>query len=79
MKFAFVAAEKASGEFKVTELCHALRLSPSGFYAWRQREPSTRAKKDIELMFRTDSVEEAYDWLVLQLAEKALGQPGATL
>jgi uncharacterized protein (TIGR00730 family) len=37
------------------------------------------AKKDIELMFRTDSVEEAYDWLVLQLAEKALAQPGATL
>jgi len=37
------------------------------------------AKKDIELVFRTDSVEEAYDWLILQLAEKALGQPGATL
>jgi hypothetical protein len=30
-------------------------------------------------MFRTDSVDEAYDWLVLQLAEKALAQPGATL
>ena len=37
------------------------------------------AKKDTELMFRTDSVDEAYDWLILQLAEKALGQPGATL
>ena len=35
--------------------------------------------QDIELMFRTDSVDEAYDWLVLQLAERALGQPGATL
>src|SRR3954453_18234779 len=35
--------------------------------------------KDTELMFRTDSVDEAYDWLILQLAEKALGQPGATL
>jgi uncharacterized protein (TIGR00730 family) len=34
---------------------------------------------DIELMFRTDSVDEAYDWVVLQLAEKALAQPGATL
>ncbi|MBW8905189.1 MAG: TIGR00730 family Rossman fold protein [Betaproteobacteria bacterium] len=34
---------------------------------------------DINLMFRTDSVDEAYDWIVLQLAEKALGQPGATL
>ena len=34
---------------------------------------------DIELMFRTDSVDEAYDWIVLQLAQKALAQPGATL
>jgi hypothetical protein len=30
-------------------------------------------------MYRTDSIDEAYDWIVLQLAEKALGQPGATL
>lgn len=35
--------------------------------------------RDIELMYRTDSVVEAYDWLVLQLAEHALGKPGATL
>lgn len=34
---------------------------------------------DIALVHRTDSVDEAFDWLVLQLAEKALGQPGATL
>jgi uncharacterized protein (TIGR00730 family) len=34
---------------------------------------------DIELMYRTDSVDEAYDWIILQLAEKALAQPGATL
>jgi uncharacterized protein (TIGR00730 family) len=34
---------------------------------------------DIALMFRTDSVDEAYDWIVRQLAEKALAQPGATL
>jgi hypothetical protein len=34
---------------------------------------------DIELVYRTDSVDEAYEWIVRQLAEKALGQPGATL
>lgn len=49
MKFAFVAAEKATKEFKVRELCRALRVSPSGYYAWCKREPSERAKKDIEL------------------------------
>jgi uncharacterized protein (TIGR00730 family) len=35
--------------------------------------------KDIELMHRTDSVDDAYEWIVRQLAEKALAQPGATL
>ena len=35
--------------------------------------------KDVELVYRTDSVDEAFDWVVLQLAEKALGQPGATM
>jgi hypothetical protein len=35
--------------------------------------------KDIQLVHRTDSVDDAYAWIVQQLAEKALGQPGATL
>src|SRR5204863_373079 len=35
--------------------------------------------RDVELVHRTDSVDEAYDWLVLQLAEHALAQPGPTL
>jgi len=35
--------------------------------------------EDVELVHRTDSVDEAFDWIVLQLAEKALGQPGATM
>ncbi len=35
--------------------------------------------EDTQLMHRTDSVDDAYDWIVKQLAEKALGQPGATL
>ena len=39
----------------------------------------TIGPEDIGLMHRTDSVDDAYDWIVLQLAEKALGQPGAIL
>jgi hypothetical protein len=35
--------------------------------------------RDIELMHRTDSIDDAYEWIVLQLAEHALGQPGLTL
>jgi uncharacterized protein (TIGR00730 family) len=35
--------------------------------------------KDVELMRFTDSVDEAYDWIVKQLTEHALGKPGPTL
>jgi len=35
--------------------------------------------EDIDLVHRTDSVDDAYVWVVRQLTEKALGQPGATL
>jgi uncharacterized protein (TIGR00730 family) len=39
----------------------------------------TISAPDVDLMFRTDSVDEAYDWIVLRLAEHALGQPGPML
>ena len=34
---------------------------------------------DVDLVYRTDSVEDAYDWLIRELTEQALGQPGAML
>lgn len=34
---------------------------------------------DINLMYRTDSVDDAFDWVVAQLTEHALGRPGAML
>jgi uncharacterized protein (TIGR00730 family) len=34
---------------------------------------------DLELMHYTDSVDEAYDWIVSQLTEHALGEPGPML
>jgi putative transposase len=33
----------------VTKLCRTLGVSKSGYYAWREREPSDRAKADAEL------------------------------
>jgi hypothetical protein len=34
---------------------------------------------DVDLVHRTDSVDDAYDWLIHQLTEQALGKPGAML
>jgi hypothetical protein len=36
-------------------------------------------KQDLQLMHYTDSVEEAYEWIVQRLTESALGQPGPML
>lgn len=39
----------------------------------------TISAADVEIMYRTDSVDEAFDWVVSQLTEHALGKPGAML
>ena len=47
MKFAWIATEKAA--FRVSELCRALDVAPSGYYAWRRRPESPRAARDRHL------------------------------
>ena len=44
MRFEFVAAQKA--HYPVSELCNALEVSTSGYYAWCQREKSQRQVED---------------------------------
>jgi putative transposase len=47
MRFAFIGAEKA--RHSVPKLCRMLRVSPSGYYAWRRRGPSKHALEDSRL------------------------------
>ena len=47
MRFAFIGAEKA--RHSIPTLCRMLRVSRSGYYAWRRREPSRRALEDSRL------------------------------
>jgi len=46
-RFRFVEQEKA--RYPVRILCRAVGVSPSGYYAWRTRAPSTRERSDAAL------------------------------
>ena len=47
MRFTFIAAKKA--EHTVSIICRCLRVTSSGFYAWRRRQESTHASRDRQL------------------------------
>jgi transposase InsO family protein len=53
MRFRFIAAEKANHGIPI--LCRCLRVSPSGFYAWRARPESRHARDDrrLQVLVRT--------------------------
>jgi putative transposase len=60
VKFAFIQAEGAEKlpVGKVSELCRALSVSPSGFYAWRRRPDSAHEKDDCLLALKVAEAHE---------------------
>jgi transposase InsO family protein len=51
-----IHAEKAN--FKIAMMCRCLEVSPSGYYAWREREPSRRAQENAAL---ADAIKQIFD------------------
>jgi transposase InsO family protein len=47
VKFSWIAAEKAG--FRVSDVCRALGVTRSGFYAWARRPESAHARRDRQL------------------------------
>ncbi|MEM7603174.1 MAG: IS3 family transposase [Verrucomicrobiota bacterium] len=49
-QYELIETMREDKKFAVTELCEALGVSRSGFYAWKERPPSAREKENTELV-----------------------------
>jgi len=48
VKYAFIRAH--TDQFRITTMCRVLRVSRSGYYDWKDRPSSARARRDAELL-----------------------------
>jgi putative transposase len=56
MKYLFMEKEKATHTIK--RMCEVLKLSRSGYYAWKNRQPSIRRKENEGLLSRIREIHE---------------------
>ena len=55
-RYRFIAVEKA--QHSVAQLCRVLQVAPSGYYAWRHRQPSRRALANVALTEQIRAIHE---------------------
>jgi putative transposase len=55
-RYRFIAAQEA--QYSVAQLCRVLQVAPSGFYAWRHRQPSRRAQTNALLTEQIRAIHE---------------------
>ncbi len=74
--YRFIDAEKAN--YPVSALCRVLKVSRSGYYAWRDRLPSKRARANAALTERIREIHhrsrETYGYLRVHAELRALGE-----
>jgi putative transposase len=58
-RYRFVAAEAAVGQHRVAVLCRVLQVARSGYYAWKGRGASARAREDAVLTGHIEAVHTA--------------------
>jgi putative transposase len=51
--------EREKAHHAVVQLCQVLGVSPSGYWAWRKRQPSARARADGQLVARIRAIHQA--------------------
>ena len=71
--------EEQRGTWPIVRLCHALGVSTSGYYAWRQRGPSPRAQANATLLVQLRAIHQetraTYGSRRMQAELVARGQP----
>jgi putative transposase len=74
--YRFIDVEKAN--YPVSALCRVLKVSRSGYYAWRDRPPSKRARANATLTERIREIHhrsrETYGYLRVHAELRALGE-----
>jgi len=71
--------EEQRGTWPIVRLCHALGVSTSGYYAWRKRGPSPRARANAALLVQLRAIHQetraTYGSRRMQAELVARGQP----
>lgn len=71
--------EEQRGTWPIVRLCHALGVSTSGYYTWRQRGPSPRAQANVTLLVQLRAIHQetraTYGSRRMQAELVARGQP----
>ena len=74
MKYAWIEGMKG---YSVQMLCRALRVSPSGYYSWKTRQPSARHQANQRLAARMEELHrEHHEAYGLERMWRALQQQG---